>query len=143
MPLHPVCIVAELPPGSRKIVAFGKVSVGIFNVTGAYHAYRNICPHAGAPVCEGSVAGTTLPSLVYEYKTGREGCILRCPWHGWEFDLTTGEHLVDPRTRLKRIPVEVGSLSPVAALACNGQCENLNKFPVEIADGQVCVRLPG
>ncbi len=140
MPLLPVCPAADLPPGARRIVAHGKISVGVFNVAGAYHAYRNICPHGGARVCEGPVSGTTLPSPVYEYNTGRAGCILRCPWHGWEFDLTTGEHLVDPETRLKRIPVELGA----ATAPCpGGASENLERFPVELADGQLFVRLPG
>lgn len=137
MPLLPVCTIAELPPGARKLVTLGKISVGIFNVSGVYYAYRNICPHGGAPVCEGLVSGTTIPSPVYEYKTGREGCILRCPWHGWEFDLTTGEHLVDPETRLKRIPVEVPAVTHA------GDNDNLDKLPVEVADGHIYVRLPG
>jgi len=133
MASHPVCPAAELPPGSRKIVTIGKIEIGVFNVHGAYHAYRNICPHAGAPVCLGRVSGTSLPSGVYEYEYGREGCILRCPWHGWEFDLETGEHLVDPETRLKKFTVEV---SPP-------ESENLEKFPVEVQDGMIHVVLAG
>jgi nitrite reductase (NADH) small subunit len=134
MPLHPVGPVAGFPVGAKRIVTFGKVSVGVFNVDGTLYAYRNVCPHAGAPVCEGPVSGTTLPSPVYEYNVGRAGCILRCPWHGWEFDLTTGAHLVDPDLRLKAIPVEVGPEQPA---------DSLEKFPVEISAGQIYVRLPG
>jgi len=92
---HPAARTGELPPGGRKLVTIGRVQIGLFNVSGEFRAYRNVCPHAGAPVCLGRVGGTSLPSDVYEYKYGREGCILRCPWHGWEFDLRTGEHLVD------------------------------------------------
>ena len=44
---------------------------------------------------------------VQERRWGREGEILACPWHGWEFDLLTGESLSDPRIRLRRYPVEV------------------------------------
>jgi nitrite reductase (NADH) small subunit len=149
MPLVPVCPASELPPGARRIVVQGKVSVGVFNVGGAYHAFRNVCPHGGAPVCEGPVSGTTLPSPVYEYNTGRAGCILRCPWHGWEFDLTTGEHLVDPDTRLKRIPVELAASgsapgTPSSSSACsNSSSENLEQFPVELTEGHLFVRLPG
>jgi len=139
MTLHPVCPAAEIPPGSRKIVTLGKVEIGIFNVHGVYHAYRNLCPHAGAPVCQGRVGGTTLPSAVYEYEYGREGCILRCPWHGWEFDLETGEHLVDPATRLKKICVEIGPPCPAGAQ----ESENLEKFPVKIEDGVIHLALSG
>lgn len=150
MALHPVCSVAELPAGARKLVTFGKVEVGVFNVGGGFHAYRNICPHAGAPVCIGKVSGTTLPSPVYEYEHGREGCILRCPWHGWEFDLKTGEHLVDPKTRLKKFPVEVAAgdaataAGEVTSVPCSGEGdERLDKFPVEVSGGIIHLRLPG
>lgn len=138
MPLHPVCATAELLPGERKIIAIGKVSVGVFNVGGEYYAYRNICPHAGAPVCMGKIEGTTLPSAVYEYEYGRKNEILRCPWHGWEFDLKTGEHLVDPETRLKKIPLEVTLNCPPGH---GGADENLEKYPVEIQSGVIHVRL--
>jgi nitrite reductase/ring-hydroxylating ferredoxin subunit len=47
--------------------------------------------------------------LVYEYKYGRESEILRCPWHGWEFDLLNGEHLVDPETKLKQGKLAIGN----------------------------------
>jgi len=104
--------------------------VGLFNVAGAIMAYRNACPHAGAPVCVGKISGTSLPSKVYEYIYGSEGCILRCPWHGWEFDLRTGQHLVDPETRLKELPVEAG------------RSENLDALPLEEAEGTLYVLLP-
>lgn len=134
MAKYPVAKIAALPPGARIIVQVGKIEIGVFNVGGQFHAYRNICPHAGAPVCAGKISGTTLPSPVYEYAYGHEGCILRCPWHGWEFDLRTGEHLVDPETRLKKFSVEVTAPDSVS--------ENLEKIPVE-ADGEnLCVIIP-
>ena len=86
------------------MVTVGPLEIGVFNVGGELRAYRNACPHAGAPVCVGRIARTLLPSRVYEYLYGKEGFILRCPWHGWEFDLRTGEHVVDPRVRLKSCP---------------------------------------
>jgi nitrite reductase/ring-hydroxylating ferredoxin subunit len=96
----------EIPAGKCKVVSLNGVEYGIFNVNGEFHAYRNVCPHEGAKVCAGTICGTRLPSKVYEYKYGRDKEILRCPWHGWEFDLKTGEHLVDPETRLRRGKVE-------------------------------------
>ena len=104
---HPVATVAELPPGSRKIVEVEGRSIGIFNVNGRYVAVLNVCPHELAPVCRGRVGGTTLPSAPGEYCWGREGEILACPWHGWEFDLLTGKALADPRKRLRLYPVRV------------------------------------
>ena len=50
-----------------------------------------------------------LPSDPYEYRYGRESRVLRCPWHGWEFDLETGEKLFDvtERARVRTYPVSV------------------------------------
>ncbi len=90
----------------RKVVTVNGIEIGIFLVNGQYFAWRNMCPHAYAPVCVGMVCGTHLPSDVYEYEFGREQEILRCPWHGWEFDLRTGEHLVNSGTKLRGYPVE-------------------------------------
>jgi nitrite reductase/ring-hydroxylating ferredoxin subunit len=56
----------------------------------AMPAVLNVCPHEVAPVCLGGVRGTALASMPGEYTWGREGVILACPWHGWEFDLLTG-----------------------------------------------------
>ena len=125
---HPVAREGEIAPGGRKIVSVGRIEIGLFNVGGEVRAYRNACPHAGAPVCLGRISGTSMPSKVYEYIYGREGCILRCPWHGWEFDLRTGEQVVDPGIRLKEVPVE---------------SEGLDRFPLERSGGTLYVLLPG
>ena len=92
---HPVATVEEIPPGGRKIVKVEGREVGVFNLEGRYYALKNVCRHQGARVCLGKVSGTTLPSRVYEYAYGREGQILRCPWHGWEYDIKTGRSLFD------------------------------------------------
>lgn len=92
-----VCPAAELPPGERKIIDTGDGrSIGVFNVAGNYHALRNLCPHAGAELCRGVVTGMNEPSEVGEYRWTRDGEILRCPWHGWEFDLLTGRSIFCP-----------------------------------------------
>ena len=49
----------------------------------------------------------TLPSAPGEFRWGREGEILACPWHGWEFDLLTGKALADTRRHLRLFPVTV------------------------------------
>lgn len=108
-----VCRVEELPPGSRKIVCVGGRSIGVFNVHGHFYAIKNTCPHQGAPLCLGKVTGTTLPSPVGEYRWGREGEIIRCPWHGWEFDITTGRSVFNPhRMRVKTYEVTVEPEDP-------------------------------
>ncbi|MEM7133533.1 MAG: Rieske (2Fe-2S) protein [Chloroflexota bacterium] len=101
-----VAQMGEVPSGERKIVEVNGKSIGLFNVNGQYVAVLNLCPHELAPVCLGRVSGTTLPSPPEEYHWGRDGEILACPWHGWEFDLLTGECLTD-RKKLLTYPVEV------------------------------------
>lgn len=98
---------ANLLPGERLILDLDGRSVGVFNVAGRYFALRNRCPHSGGPLCRGPITGTTLPTADYKFVYGREGRILRCAWHGWEFDIETGQALADPRYRAKTFPVTV------------------------------------
>ena len=102
-----VCAAADVPPGGRVIRDLDGRSVGVFNVGGRFVALHNRCPHRGGALCLGPVTGTTLPSEDFGYPYGLEGRILRCAWHGWEFDLETGRSLVDPRVRAKTFPVVV------------------------------------
>lgn len=93
---HEICYVRDFPKGSNKIMTLEGRSVGIFNVNGEFYALKNSCPHQGAPLCVGTVTGMTLPSMPGEYLYGKEGEIVRCPWHGWEFDILTGKSIYDP-----------------------------------------------
>lgn len=75
-------------------------------------ALRDICPHQGALLSDGQVAGAVLPCRPgAEIELARDGEILVCPWHGWQFDLRTGRSLVDPdkiRVRVYTVRVEGG-----------------------------------
>ena len=104
---HAVAAVRDIPTGARKLVEIKGRSIGIFNVGGQYLAVLNLCPHELAPLCRGRVGGTTLPSPPGEYRWGREGEILFCPWHGWEFDLLSGDCLTDGRKHLTFFQVSV------------------------------------
>ena len=106
MIMAPVCPVMELPNGGRVIRMVAGKSIGLFNVGGRIVAIQNICPHELAPVCLGKVQGTTAPGAVGQWTYHREGEFLICPWHGWEFDLLTGECLTDTR-RLKHFETTV------------------------------------
>jgi len=99
--------VDEIPPGQRKILTVDGLSVGVFNVRGHFVAILNICPHAMGPVCRGRISGTTLPSAPGTFQWARDGEILRCPWHGWEFDIHTGRSVAGLRHRLRLYPTEV------------------------------------
>jgi nitrite reductase/ring-hydroxylating ferredoxin subunit len=108
-----VCAVADLPPGERTIVTVEGRSIGVFNVRGRYHALRNLCPHRRAPLCLGRIRGLVTSDGPYNVRVEREGEIIACPWHGWEFDLTTGRSHFNPhRVRVKDYQVTVGAARP-------------------------------
>ena len=102
-----VCHRDELPIGERRIIDDGKQGIGVFNVGGQFYASKNVCPHAGAELCRGTLHGTHRPSDVGAFDPAYEGRILRCPWHKWEFDLVTGKGLYDRTGRVATYPVEV------------------------------------
>jgi len=111
MARYVVASVSEIPVGERKIVHIAGRSVGIFNLSSQYFALRNRCPHQGGPVCLGWVAGALESSEPGEYRYSRRGEFLRCPWHGWEFDIRTGQSWFDPvrpRVGVFRATVELG-----------------------------------
>ena len=98
----------EIGPGERKIVEIGGRSIGVFNIDGAYYALRNRCPHQGGPLCAGFQLGALSSSGPGEYDYNGAGKIIRCPWHGWEFDIKTGRSWFDPeRTRVRSYRAEV------------------------------------
>src|SRR5687768_18841 len=100
----------EIAPGSRKIVDVGGRSIGIFNVNGEYFALLNRCPHQAGPLCKGNAYGFLKSGAVGEYEYSRPGEIVRCPWHGWEFDVRTGQSWFDPvQVRVRRYDVTVTS----------------------------------
>ena len=99
--------VGDIPPGSREIVQLNGRQIGVFNINGKFYALQNICPHQGAPICLGDIEGTNEPSAPNEFDWQRSGEILRCPWHGWEFDLLTGVSLFDPKVKVKQYSVEI------------------------------------
>lgn len=104
---HVLFPASDLPPGARRIVEVGRRSIGVFNVHGQFHALHNGCPHKGGPLCEGRMCGTTLPTDAYTFEYGREGELIRCAWHGWEFEIATGQALADPHARARTYPVSV------------------------------------
>lgn len=80
-------------------------------------------------MCQGVLSGFVVPGAPGEYRYLRRGEILRCPWHGWEFDVRTGQSYIDPaRTRVRTYPVE---LEP-------GPAES---YPVTVEDAMVVVEV--
>jgi nitrite reductase/ring-hydroxylating ferredoxin subunit len=142
MATYVVATVDEIPPGGRKILSVGGRSIGVFNVGGEYFALLNRCPHQAGPLCEGKQHGLLEADVPGEYRYSRPGEILRCPWHGWEYDLRTGQSWFDPaKVRVRRYEAGV---QPGSALLANGWQPGpyvAETFPVTVEQEYVVVEM--
>lgn len=108
MARHVVARASELPPGGRKLVQLNGRGVVVFNIKGEFFALSDQCPHKGASLSGGKLTGLVESGEPGAYKYSRAGEIVRCPWHGWEFDIRTGRSWCDPRRmRLMQFNVTV------------------------------------
>jgi nitrite reductase/ring-hydroxylating ferredoxin subunit len=116
----------DIPDGERKIVQVDGLSIGVFHHNGNWFALRNSCLHRGGPVATGPLNGDTLV----------------CPWHGFQYNITTGQFLNDPNARLDMYPVgvrdgEVRLQIPDARPSSAASALKENEFRAgEIAPGQ-------
>jgi nitrite reductase (NADH) small subunit len=105
---YPVGRVDDIRAAGRQIVDVAGRRVGVLSVGDEFFAVRDKCPHRGAALCLGTVSGTFLQSDPQDYRYGRHERVIRCPWHGWEFDLDSGRSLLEPdRTRVRVYPTSV------------------------------------
>jgi 3-phenylpropionate/trans-cinnamate dioxygenase ferredoxin subunit len=108
MERHVVARVDEIPLGGVKQVEVKGRRIGVFNVHGEFFALLDKCPHEGAPLCRGTIVGLAESDEPGHYRLSRVGELLRCPWHGWEFDIRTGQSWCDPtHTYVRRFAVAV------------------------------------
>ena len=102
--------IAEFNDGDRRIIFAGDNEIGIFRHEGQFYAYSNFCLHQGGPACEGltiaKVEERLLPDKTSQglYFSENEMHFV-CPWHGYEYDIATGECAADRRLKLKSFPV--------------------------------------
>ena len=107
MSKHVVASVADIPPGERKLVSVRGRPIAIFNLGGEFFGLLNRCPHQGGSLCDGVLTGLVEASEPGTYQFTRQGEIVRCPWHGWEFDIRTGLSWCEPsRVQVRTYPVE-------------------------------------
>ncbi|MBX3234889.1 MAG: Rieske (2Fe-2S) protein [Nitrospiraceae bacterium] len=83
--------VGDIPPGTCRTVDVQGIFLALCNVEGTYRVVDNTCPHAGGPLGEGQLQGE----------------LLVCPWHGWRFNVRTGERQENPEIRVPVIEVRV------------------------------------
>jgi 3-phenylpropionate/trans-cinnamate dioxygenase ferredoxin subunit len=108
MTRYVVATVDEIAPGGSKLVSVKGREIGLFNVNGSFYALANRCPHAGGALCEGEVVGLVQSDGPGNYKIVRKGEFLRCPWHGWEYEISTGQSWCDPKNvTIRQFPVAV------------------------------------
>ena len=81
----------DLPPDSGKVVEAGGKQIALFNVDGTYYAVDNTCLHRGGPIGEGELSG----------------CVVTCPWHGWQYDVRSGKNEMNPSIGLASYKVQV------------------------------------
>ena len=149
---HVVARTADIPEGGRLIVDVKGHSIGIFHQHGKYYALLNRCPHLGAELCRGDVVSLLESERPGEYTHDPSRVFLACPWHGWEFELETGQSYVDPRKmRVRRYDVSTAAGAEVnAAQDCAEAAteDGLTKgpyvaesFPIDIEDDYLVITL--
>jgi nitrite reductase/ring-hydroxylating ferredoxin subunit len=83
---------SEVKAGEGRIVEAGGHQIALFNVSGKFCAIDNTCCHRGGPLGDGEL----------------DGQIVTCPWHGWQYDVTTGQCVApSPKVSVKSYPVQV------------------------------------
>jgi 3-phenylpropionate/trans-cinnamate dioxygenase ferredoxin subunit len=108
---HVVCPVGELPAGERRIVNIGRRSIGVFHVGDRFYAVRNRCPHQGGPLCVGHILGDAVADGPGLAAVSDNPLRIACPWHGWEYDLATGQSFLgpsDPGVKSYGVALEAG-----------------------------------
>ena len=96
MARHVVAAAGEIAPGGRKLVTLSGREIGIFNHEGEYFALLNRCPHQGGALCKGTLVGLVTSKQPGRFDYSRRGELLKCPWHGWAYDIRTGQSWCDP-----------------------------------------------
>jgi len=88
---YKLCAVGDLPPGQSGEFVAGDRVVALYNVDGEFYALDGVCPHAGGPLGKGVLTGKRVT----------------CPWHGWQFDVTTGTSCLTNNIRHEQFAVNV------------------------------------
>ena len=134
---HVVARAAEVPVGGRKLVQIDGKGVVVFNFKGEFYALSDTCPHRGGSLSAGIVTGLVESNGPGDYRRSREGEIVRCPWHQWEFDIKTGRSWCDPR-RLRLMKYNV-AIEPGAKLVAGPYVAET--FKVAVEDDYVVIEL--
>src|SRR5262245_629579 len=102
--------IADFAEGDRRIVFHGGTEIGVFHWQGEFYAYQNLCLHQGGPCCEGvimhKVEDVLAPDKTWLGQTfNKAEAHFVCPWHGYEYDIKTGECAGNRKLRLQSYEV--------------------------------------
>jgi nitrite reductase/ring-hydroxylating ferredoxin subunit len=86
-----VAPVSRFGDGERRIVEVGGRSIGVIRVGERFYGIRNRCPHQGGPLCLGHVLGDAVADAPGGAAVVSDPLRIACPWHGWEYDLDSGQ----------------------------------------------------
>jgi nitrite reductase/ring-hydroxylating ferredoxin subunit len=137
MTRHVVATVDEIPSGARKIVEVQGREIGIFNLEGEFFAIANRCPHEGASLCKGRIVGLVEADEPGAYRYSRKNELVRCPWHGWEFDIRTGKSWCDPgRTKVRSYDLKLEQGSALGEVELRAET-----FPVSVEKQYVVIEV--
>lgn len=107
---------ADVPPGTSRLVTAGGHDIAVFNVAGEFFALLNRCPHRGGPLCRGRVVSGVRSAGPGDFQFEPDSKFVACPWHGWEFDLRTGQSYFDKRKmRARSYKIDVQEAASAAS----------------------------
>jgi nitrite reductase/ring-hydroxylating ferredoxin subunit len=97
----------EIPSDRFLIREIKQQAVGAVWLEGQLLTLLNYCPHAGAPICRGIIANTLVCDDAGHLFFDKDYSVLRCPWHGWEFNLKTGHSVLPANKKLVFVSHEI------------------------------------
>ena len=137
MSKYVVAAADEILPGEKKLVNVRGRPILIFNLDGDYFGILDRCPHQGASLCKGKLVGLVEADRPGQYNFTRNNEIIRCAWHGWEFDIRTGKSRCEPeKIKATRYNIETKIGSDIIEEAYEAET-----FDVAVEDNYVIVNL--
>jgi nitrite reductase/ring-hydroxylating ferredoxin subunit len=101
-----VCPTGELEPGGMVATRLDALPIVIIRTQdGALHGLEDRCLHQGARLSRGRLLPATEGDAVGRYVMDDAREIVKCPWHGYEYDVRTGCAVFDRRRALRRVRV--------------------------------------
>lgn len=137
MAKHIVARTSEIDAGGNVVAHVGGREIVVFHVNGEYFALLNRCPHEGAPLSRAACVARLTSQEPGTFDRSRVGEMIRCPWHGWEFDVRSGQSYFDPkRVKIRTFPVAVEDGETLAKGPYVAET-----FPVHVEDSYVIVEM--